>query len=190
MRDLVDRPAEASARASRGQADLLAWRGLPAAAAVLSTRVQEIWRDRASRVAVPALVSAREVSMSPQVPQPSGTPVSGPIEEMLPHLEQLATPHVSAASAPGGFRLAAQRLLFRVLRPYWFQQYQLQRHVIATLGRVATAFRDEQAQREALDRRVRGLTGELVAVRRQVRRQAVDGGTPRDVRNAAEEPRD
>ena len=111
--------------------------------------------------------------MSRYVPHPPGTLVSGPIDEMLPHLEQLATPRVSSVGGTlGGLRLAAQRLLFRVLRPYWFQQYQLHRHVIATFGRVATALQYEQQQREALDGRVRELTGELVACRRELRRQA------------------
>ena len=44
--------------------------------------------------------------------------------------------------------------------------------MIATFGRVATALQYEQQQREALDGRVRELTGELVACRRELRRQA------------------
>ena len=65
-------------------------------------------------------------------------------------------------------RRSAQRLLFRVLRPYWFQQYQFAKFVIAGFGRVATSMRYEQQQREALDGRVRELTRELVSCKREL----------------------
>ena len=89
----------------------------------------------------------------------------------MPHLESLAAPRTSSGrGALGGLRLSAQRLLFRVLRPYWFQQYQFAKFVIAGFGRVATSMRYEQQQREALDTRVRELTRELVSCKREIHR--------------------
>lgn len=100
---------------------------------------------------------------------PPPAAISEPIEALMPHLESVAAPRPSAGpGALGGLRSSAQRLLFRVLRPYWFQQYQFAKFVIAGFGRVATSMRYEQQQREALDGRVRELTRELVSCKREL----------------------
>jgi glycosyltransferase involved in cell wall biosynthesis len=171
MREVFDRPVDAAVRARRGQADVLTHHGVPTAAAAVSGRLQQIRRDRVSRVAAPEVVVPKEIPMSLHSPPPAGTAVSEPVEALIPQLESLATPRVSSEGRSfAGLRLAAQRLLFRVLRPYWFQQYQFHKYLIAAFGRVATAMRYEQVQREALDARVRDLTGELVKCRQELRR--------------------
>ena len=107
--------------------------------------------------------------MSLRAAPPPTASIAEPIESLMPHLESLAAPRASSGpGALGGLRLAAQRLLFRVLRPYWFQQYQFAKFVIAGFGRVATSMRYEQQHREALDTRVRELTRELVSCKREI----------------------
>jgi len=107
--------------------------------------------------------------MSLRAAPPPASSTAEPIESLLPHLESTAAPRAGAGTgALGGVRRSAQRLLFRVLRPYWFQQYQFAKFVIAGFGRVATSMRYEQQQREALDGRVRELTRELVSCKREL----------------------
>ena len=94
----------------------------------------------------------------------------GPLESMFPHLEAMATLQQSAEGTLAGLRRGAQRLLFRLLRPYAFQQHQLQMQLIAALRQTALALRRQQALHESLDQRVRDLTRELVDAKRDIRR--------------------
>ena len=106
--------------------------------------------------------------MSPLLP---GTPLSEPVEALLPQLEALAVPRVSSdGGSLARVRMAAQRLLFRVLRPYWFQQYQFNKYLIAAFGRVASVMRHEEQRREGLEQRLRELTREVVTCKRELRR--------------------
>jgi hypothetical protein len=89
---------------------------------------------------------------------------------MLPHLEAMATLQQSAEGTLAGLRRGAQRLLFRLLRPYAFQQHQLQMQLIAALRQTALALRRQQTLHESLDHRVRDLTRELVEAKREIRR--------------------
>jgi hypothetical protein len=70
----------------------------------------------------------------------------------------------------GGLRLFAQRALFRVLRPLWFQQHQFHAQLVAALRLTAGAIRTEQRARDAVDARVRDLTGKLLAARNETYR--------------------
>jgi hypothetical protein len=93
---------------------------------------------------------------------------------MLPHLEAMATLQQSAEGTLAGFRRAAQGLLFRFLRPYAFQQHQLQMQLIAALRQATVALRRQQQVHESLDARVRELTRELVAAKSEIRRLEQD----------------
>jgi hypothetical protein len=98
------------------------------------------------------------------------TSAIAPLEELLPHLEQMTALQTSAEGSLSGVRLWAQRLLFRVLRPYAFQQHQLHLQLIAALRQTAAALRRQQQIHDSLDQRVRELVEELVATRRELRR--------------------
>jgi hypothetical protein len=168
MREVHDRPIDAAARAHRGQSDVSARHSVATAGAAVTARLREIRRERESRPIVPEVVVPKEIPMSLRhAPPPAGS-IAEPIESMIPHLESLAAPRLGTDA--GGLRQSAQRLLFRVLRPYWFQQYQFAKFVTAGFGRVATSMRHEQQQREALDMRLRELTRELVSCKREIHR--------------------
>jgi hypothetical protein len=169
MREVFERPADAAARARRGKDDIVTRHSVANAAAAVTARVREIRRAREGRLLVPEVVVPKEIPMSLRAAPPPASSIAEPIESLMPHLESVAAPRAGAGSgALGGLRLSAQRLLFRVLRPYWFQQYQFAKFVIAGFGRVATSMRYEQQQREALDARVRELTRELVSCKREI----------------------
>jgi glycosyltransferase involved in cell wall biosynthesis len=76
----------------------------------------------------------------PAMPTPDPAPAAAvtvtatALETLRPLLEQLAGPRLSAEGrAWPGLRLTAQRALFRLLRPYWFQQRQFQDALIGGL---------------------------------------------------------
>ena len=88
----------------------------------------------------------------------------------------------SAEGVLAGFRRIAQRGLFRLLRPYAFQQHQLQMHLIAALRQTTVALRRQQHVHDSLDMRVRELTRELLAAKKEVRRLEEDLASARDSR--------
>ena len=90
---------------------------------------------------------------------------------MLPHLEAMATLQQDAKGTLAGVRRLGQRALFRLLRPYAFQQHQLQMQFIAALRQVTGALRRQQQVHDSLDTRVRELTRELVEMKRELRRK-------------------
>jgi len=116
------------------------------------------------RVATDGVVAAPDAT-----PGADGSGI-GPLESMLPHLEAMATLQESAEGSLAGFRRAAQRVLFRLLRPYAFQQHQLQMQLIAAVRQAAVALRRQQQGHKSLDARVRELTRELLAAKREIRR--------------------
>ena len=65
-------------------------------------------------------------------------------------------------------------MLFRLLRPYAFQQHQLQMQLIAALRQVTVALRRQQQVHDSLDARVRELTRELLAAKSEIRRLEKD----------------
>ena len=93
------------------------------------------------------------------------------LEALLGPLTETSTLRLSAeGKSPPAFELMAQRALFRVLRPLWFQQQQFHAQVVAAVGATAGAFRAEQRAREAADARMRALTAKLLATRREANR--------------------
>ncbi len=127
LREVSERPIDAARTARRGQADILERHGCRTAGATLARRVDEIHRDRRRTLVVPTLVTPPANTGSERggiVLEPA--PVSA-IEALVPQLQQLGTPRLSAEGRSWpSLRLAAQRALFRLIRPYWFQQRQFQ----------------------------------------------------------------
>lgn len=135
-----------------------------------------IWQDSDLREQTPMeLLPMAHTARPPTVsthPQASGDPSPVvPLESLLPHLEQMNVLQTSAESgALSGLRLSAQRLLFRVIRPYAFQQQQLNAQLIAGLRHAAHALRREEQLRASLDARVRELTNEVIQLKRDLRK--------------------
>ncbi len=85
------------------------------------------------------------------------------LEALLGPLTETSTLKLSAEGrSASGLRLLAQRALFRVLRPLWFQQHQFHAQVVAAVGATAGALRTEQRAREAVDAKMRALTARLL----------------------------
>jgi hypothetical protein len=136
-----------------------------------------IWRDSDLREATPLelLPVDRPQAQDAQTSATERTSSDGsgiePLESMLPHLEAMATMQQSAEGMLAGIRRLGQRALFRLLRPYAFQQHQLQMQLIAALRQVTGALRRQQQVHDSLDTRVRELTRVLVEMRRELRRK-------------------
>jgi hypothetical protein len=104
MREVYERPDEAAVRARLGQSDILEHHSLVASGKAISRRLDEIRRDRRSRLAVG---SRLEVSTGNDDEAAAGL---DRLEATLPHLDELSTPRLSVAgrSFPGA-RTALQR---------------------------------------------------------------------------------
>ena len=133
-----------------------------------------IWRDSDLRETIPLeLMPLRRLTVkSDAAAEAVAADGSGiaPLESMLPHLEAMTTLQEGAATGPlGGIRRLAQRALFRLLRPYTFQQRQLQLQLIAALRQATVALRRQERLHDSLDAHVRELAEALVAAKRQIR---------------------
>jgi hypothetical protein len=173
-----------------------------------------IWRDRDLREPIPIELLPFPAAGTPGVPgpvakepivtsssqPPARTPIADqsaavPLESLLPQLDAMNTLQVSGGSgALAGLRAAAQRLLFRIIRPFAFQQAQLQAQMIVALRHVALALRRQEHLHGSLDTRLRELTREVVEMKREVKRlrdrdNGGDGGNGED-RNALHPPRE
>jgi hypothetical protein len=173
-----------------------------------------IWRDRDLREPIPIELLPFPAAGAPGVPgpvakepivtsssqPPARTPIADqsaavPLESLLPQLDAMNTLQVSGGSgALAGLRAAAQRLLFRIIRPFAFQQAQLQAQMIVALRHVALALRRQEHLHGSLDTRLRELTREVVEMKREVKRlrdrdNGGDGGNGED-RNALHPPRE
>ena len=133
MRRVFEEPDEAAAKARTARQDILTKHNAAVAGAALAERVQKLRRTRIHVMRKHQAPIAR--AMAPQS-TPSDDlqfPEQSMASLKLSEFDALLTPTVEVA--PGRrFRrslLMAQRLLFRVLRPYWFQQRQAQATLIA-----------------------------------------------------------
>ena len=103
-----------------------------------------------------------------------GPPAPVGVEQLEAVLAPLAETSTLRLSAEGrslrGLRLTAQRALFRVLRPLWFQQHQFHAQIVAALRLTAGALRTEQLARETVDTRVRELTRKVLSTRHETQR--------------------
>jgi len=145
MREVSERPADSRTRAERGRADVLQRHNLQTSGAAIAARLERIRGQMRERIAVPS-ISTSDVST------PVAVATLPALEDRLPRLEQFANPTLSADGRPfRTLRLAAQRALFRVLRPYWFQQGRFHSELLATVHHVAAVIREGQKSLETLD---------------------------------------
>lgn len=119
MRRVVDEPAEAAARARRGREDILGRHGVSACAPILRQRVEHLRAVRRSTVAVTEHQVVPQASIAASPPPP--------VDSTLNAARSMLTP---AIGLPGtarfrGLRLRLQAILLRALRPYWWQQREL-----------------------------------------------------------------
>ena len=172
MRLVFERPDLAAAVGRKAESDIRTYQSVEVAGAAIVARLDRIRRQRKDRIPMPP--GSSEVSMvSGTATDPSSV---APLEALLPQLDDLVVPRLTASGRWSKLRLAVQRLLFRVLRPYAFQQQLLHRQIIAGLRQTALALREEQQVLHRLDRRGRVLARELSATRREVHRLGSSGG--------------
>jgi hypothetical protein len=141
MRTVYRYPEEAARRARRGQADLLLHHGIMPSASAIASRLAEIRRTRTvAATEVPAPPPARQpepvAAFEPPAPATEMVPASDAAMRVaaleaftaaMPQLRQLGEPRVSHDERSWPWlRRAAQRAMFRAIRPYWFQQQQFQ----------------------------------------------------------------
>ncbi len=156
MRRVYEAPEEAAHKARRARHDILTKHNVNTAAAVLKQRIDEIHRTH-SRVTVTADSSSRRTMSVDSAPHETQASLGASLDRAT----TLLTP-VSSVPPGRSFRgplLFVQDLLFRILRPYWWQQRQLQGLLIDSLRSVeqhvaqetARAARSEPHQRHALE---------------------------------------
>lgn len=150
LRAVYQHPGEAARRAERGRTDLLFHHGVMASAAAISNRLTTIRAERAAasaaaaeaarteRIAETMAMTAADSEPAIARPAPPGepapaaavgvhTPAFEAFAAALPQLRQLGAPRLSQDARPWqSLRRAAQRAMFRLVRPYWFQQRQFQ----------------------------------------------------------------
>jgi len=170
MREVYERPAEAARKARQAQQDVLERHNCQTSARAITQRVDAIRRERRSRVVGGVSTTGPGAAQSSPAVMPASAAVEQ-LEALLPPLSEMASLRLSAGGRSlGGLRLLAQRVLFRVLRPLWFQQHQFHAQLVEALRLTAGAIRAEQRAREIVDARVRELTRKLLATRREASR--------------------
>jgi glycosyltransferase involved in cell wall biosynthesis len=168
MREVHAGGPAVAARAARGRADLEEKHGVAASAAAVAARIEAIHADRL-RLLMPPVRNRKDAFMS-QSPSRAEIPSSAePVEALLPRLEHLSTPRTGSEHDTSGVRVRAQRTLFRILRPYWFQQAQFAAGVVSALRHLAAGIRHEEERRREMDRQMRELAREVVESRRRIR---------------------
>jgi len=151
MRRVVEDPAEAAARATRGRQHVNTTLSAAASGALVAARLDAIRAARRSRVFSPA-------------PQPAADPAA--VSAVRPALEQATALLTPATGVPPtarwrGLRLRLQQVLLRMLRPYWFQQRQLMRLTLDAVRAVDVARAADAARQEAAGREVELLKAGL-----------------------------
>jgi glycosyltransferase involved in cell wall biosynthesis len=115
MRNVYLHPGEAKRRGECGRADLLRHHGVTSSASAIADRLASIRRARAAAATEIPADTAR------------GIDAIDAFAAALPQLRQLGEPRLSYDERSWQWlRRAAQRAMFRVIRPYWFQQRQFQ----------------------------------------------------------------
>jgi glycosyltransferase involved in cell wall biosynthesis/SAM-dependent methyltransferase len=163
LRMVYERPFDVASTARRGQADILDRHGSRIAGAALARRIDEIRRDRRRSLVVPT-VKTPPATAVPEREKMVELPAVTTIDAHVVRLRYLGAPRLSAEGRTWpSLRLAAQRALFRLIRPYWFQQRQFQDALIQTfrssiktlVGEVATLTEAVGAIRDASDAQIR-----------------------------------
>ena len=119
MRLVVQNPAEAASRARRGREDILTRHGVAACAPVLRDRIEHLRSTRRETIAV------ADHSVVPPSTLTAAAPA--PVEATLNAARNMLTPGVGLPETAKfrGLRLRLQSALLRALRPYWWQQREL-----------------------------------------------------------------
>ena len=132
FREIFERPDETARRARKGQQDILERHNRETSARAISARVQAIRSERRSRI-----VGLPGAAVTATTGRLVGPPAPVGVEQLEAVLAPLAETSTLRLSAEGrslrGLRLTAQRALFRVLRPLWFQQHQFHAQIVAAL---------------------------------------------------------
>jgi hypothetical protein len=106
--------------------------------------------------------------VSPAAASPDATIA---LEDALARLEQLATPRITVEG--GRFRrirIAAQRGLYRLLRPLWFQQRLLHTELISAMQQVTRGLRQEREARLDAERRLERLAATVASAKGDIGR--------------------
>ncbi len=135
MRRVYESREEAASKAAQARRDILTKHNADAAGVAVKQRLDEIRQTR-GRIFV-----AEDASLKRRVSVPVA-PVSSDAETVFSSLDRASalltpTPSVATGRRFRGPLLALQELLFRILRPYWWQQRQLQRLLIESVNEVA-----------------------------------------------------
>jgi glycosyltransferase involved in cell wall biosynthesis len=142
MRRVYENKAEAKEKARRGRQDILSEHSVAISAAAVAERLQHI---RSARVTVGR--PHKETAETMDVPDNERFSF-GRLDQIVPSLTP--TPAVGARRRLSGVAVALQRLLFRILRPYWWQQRQANLMLIDylrdTTDPTPVSVRQQQAQ--------------------------------------------
>jgi|GEM_PF-205095 len=182
MRLVYTQPHEGTARGERARAEILARHGVEASAAAIAQRLKTIRRDRSRNAATAGPAAAAP----PPPPLPAPEAPAAPeamiaLEATLARLDQLATPRITVEGRRfRRTRTAFQRVLYRLLRPFWFQHRQVHSELVGALLQVVRGLHHEREARAANERRFAQLAGTVASVTGEVGRvetqlaQAID----------------
>jgi 2-polyprenyl-3-methyl-5-hydroxy-6-metoxy-1,4-benzoquinol methylase len=134
MRRVYRWRGEAARKARRARQDILTKHNIEVTAAVLRQRLGEIRRTRDHVVLTEGLRATQTVSTNPELSEV--TRLGNP-DHIVTFMNPI--PSVPPGSRFGWPRLMAQRLLFRILRPYWWQQRQIQALLVDRFHELARA---------------------------------------------------
>jgi glycosyltransferase involved in cell wall biosynthesis/2-polyprenyl-3-methyl-5-hydroxy-6-metoxy-1,4-benzoquinol methylase len=149
MQRVYRSPDEARLKAQRAREDIVTKHNVDVTAVLLKQRLEEIRRTRSRSGVGETLAADRTLpAKSSQTPELEEVDSLSSLDRIVPLLTPTAT-----VAPDRRFRrplLAAQRLLFRILRPYWWQQRAIQASLIDGLREVKRAVDSEHQQRQAL----------------------------------------
>jgi glycosyltransferase involved in cell wall biosynthesis/2-polyprenyl-3-methyl-5-hydroxy-6-metoxy-1,4-benzoquinol methylase len=183
MRRVYSRPRDAARKGEQARHDILTKHNASVAGAAVARRLDDI---RKNRVVTNMSSPAGLAELSP-LSEPQSTPNS--LDALIP----LLTPTASASESRPYRRaaLAAQRLLFRILRPYWWQQRQIQLLFLERLRTTRQQIVPEAHQRQALEalwNSLDGLHGDRIEIETRIR-ELEHASTNRDERMSSAEAR-
>jgi glycosyltransferase involved in cell wall biosynthesis len=151
MRRVYEAPTEAVRKGQLARQDVLTKHNAASAGRFVAERLESIERTRATLI-VPATAGVHE-----QIPE---LPTLNPVDHLL-----TPTPSVARRTPLRPLLLFAQRLLFRILRPYWWQQRELQKQLVSDLRDTMNAARTQRQELASLSASVRALEASGVAIR-------------------------
>jgi glycosyltransferase involved in cell wall biosynthesis len=140
MREVYEHPREAARRGRLAREQVLARFSPAACGARIARRLERIDEACRSRVAIAA----------PAVVLP-------PVDQALAIARQAGRPTVQARRPLALVRTAYQRVLYRLLRPLWFQYAHGHDLLVAALERLHAVVTEQGARLEALEREVHRL---------------------------------